>query len=124
MMLLQGVVLLICIALFAGSVLALGAIVSAKPLDVLGYTGWTGGENSGTTPYTSSVYLGWAMASAIALLITGTLPIVSWFATYQFSLSSAICIGTFAGNVFIVLYDSLFSIFFFPLTLYCYSISC
>lgn len=93
----EGVVLLICIALFAGSVLALGAIVSAKPLDVLGYTGWTGGENSGTTPYTSSVYLGWAMASAIALLITGTLPIVSWFATYQFSLSSAICIGTFAA---------------------------
>ncbi|KAL3518927.1 hypothetical protein ACH5RR_021516 [Cinchona calisaya] len=93
----EGAVLLICIALFIGSVLALGAIVSAKPLDVLGYTGWTGGQNSVTTPYTSSVYLGWAMASAIALLITGSLPIVSWFATYRFSVSSAICIGIFAA---------------------------
>lgn len=84
-------------ALYAGSVVALGAIVSAKPLDVLDYKGWTGGQNSVTSPYASSVYLGWAMASAIALLVTGVLPIVSWFATYRFSLSSAICIGIFAG---------------------------
>lgn len=108
MMLLQGVVLLICIALFAGSVVALGAIVSAKPLDVLDYKGWTGGQNRVTSPYASSVYIGWAMASAIALLITGSLPIVSWFATYRFSLSSAICIGIFVGNVF-VLYHSFYS---------------
>lgn len=93
----EGVILFISMALFTGSVVALGAIVSAKPLDVLDYKGWTGGQNSVTSPYASSVYLGWAMASAIALLVTGVLPIVSWFATYRFSLSSAICIGIFAA---------------------------
>ncbi|KDP30593.1 hypothetical protein JCGZ_16246 [Jatropha curcas] len=36
------------------------------------------------------------MASAIALVVTGVLPIVSWFATYRFSLSSAVCTGIFA----------------------------
>ncbi|KAL7203033.1 hypothetical protein ACSBR1_034475 [Camellia fascicularis] len=92
----QGVVLFFCMSLFAGSVLALGAIVSAKPLDDLRYKGWTGEHDSFTSPYASSVYLGWAMASAIALVVTGVLPIVSWFATYRFSLSSAICVGIFA----------------------------
>ncbi|CAL5425722.1 unnamed protein product [Camellia sinensis] len=92
----QGVVLFICMSLFAGSVLALGAIVSAKPLDDLRYKGWTGEHDSFTSPYASSAYLGWAMASAIALVVTGVLPIVSWFATYRFSLSSAICVGIFA----------------------------
>ncbi|KAI5665946.1 hypothetical protein M9H77_15799 [Catharanthus roseus] len=92
----EGFVLFICMALFTGSVVALGAIVSAKPLDVLDYKGWTGGQSGVTSPYASPVYLGWAMASAIALLVTGILPIISWFATYRFSLSSAICIGLFA----------------------------
>ncbi|XP_057475056.1 LOW QUALITY PROTEIN: calpain-type cysteine protease DEK1-like [Actinidia eriantha] len=92
----EGVVLFICLSLFAGAVLALGAIVSATPLDDLSYKGLTGEHNSVTSPYSSSVYLGWAMASAIALVVTGVLPIVSWFATYRFSLSSAICVGIFA----------------------------
>ncbi|PHT29276.1 Calpain-type cysteine protease DEK1 [Capsicum baccatum] len=59
----------------------------------------TGGRNSVTSPYASSVFLGWAMASAIALVVTGVLPIISWFATYRFSLSSAICIGIFAAVI-------------------------
>ncbi|KAK9274194.1 hypothetical protein L1049_019008 [Liquidambar formosana] len=92
----EVVVLVICILLFVGSVFALGAIVSAKPLDDLEYKTWTGDQKSFTSPYASPVYLGWAMASAIALIVTGVLPIVSWFATYRFSLSSAICVGIFA----------------------------
>uniref|UniRef100_A0A5B6ZBC6 Protein DEFECTIVE KERNEL 1 n=1 Tax=Davidia involucrata TaxID=16924 RepID=A0A5B6ZBC6_DAVIN len=92
----EGAVLFICVSIFAGSVLALGAIVSAKPLDDLRYKGWTGNQNSVASPYASSVYLGWAMTSAIALVVTGVLPIISWFATYRFSLSSAICVGIFA----------------------------
>nr|GEY67163.1 calpain-type cysteine protease DEK1 [Tanacetum cinerariifolium] len=92
----EGVVLSICISIFVGSVLALGAIVSAKPLEALGYKGWAGGQNSMQSPYASSVYLGWAMASVIALLVTGLLPIASWFATYRFSLSSAICVAIFS----------------------------
>ncbi|KAL6976809.1 Calpain-type cysteine protease dek1 [Sarracenia purpurea var. burkii] len=92
----EGVVLFICMSLFTGSVLALGAIVSAAPLDDLAYKGWSGDHHSVTSPYASSVYLGWAMASAIALVVTGVLPIVSWFATYRFSLSSAICVGIFS----------------------------
>lgn len=82
--------------------------MSAKPLDDLDYKGWTGGRNSVTSPYASSVFLGWAMASAIALVVTGVLPIISWFATYRFSLSSAICIGLFAGNPSTVIYPLLF----------------
>lgn len=85
-------------SLFAGSVVALGAIVSATPLDDLAYKGWAGDDPSIASPYASSVYLGWAMASAIALVVTGVLPIVSWFATYRFSLSSATCVGIFAGS--------------------------
>ncbi|KAJ7955438.1 calpain-type cysteine protease DEK1 [Quillaja saponaria] len=92
----EGIFLIISVSLFAGSVLALAAIVSAKPLDDLRYKGWNGEPKSFTSPYASSVYLGWAMASAIALVVTGVLPIISWFATYRFSLSSAICVGIFA----------------------------
>ncbi|XAR62905.1 Calpain-3 [Bertholletia excelsa] len=83
-------------SLFAGSLLALGAIASAKPLDDLRYSGWTNNHNNVTSPYASSVYLGWALASAIALVVTGVLPIISWFATYRFSVSSAICVGIFS----------------------------
>lgn len=95
----QVVVLFICIALFAGSLLALGGIISAKPLDDLRYKSWTGDPKSVSSPYASSMYIGWAIASAIALTVTGVMPIVSWFATYRFSLSSAACIGLFAGEV-------------------------
>ena len=98
--LLQGVVLAICISIFAGCVLSLGAIVSARPLEDLGYKGWTGDSNSLTSPYASPAYLGWVMASAIALVVTGVLPIISWFSTYRFSLSSAICVGIFSGNFY------------------------
>lgn len=84
---------------FAGSVFALGAIVSVKPLEDLQYKGWTDDQRSFTSPYASSVYLGWAMASVIALVVTGVLPIISWFATYRFSLSSAVCVGIFAGKL-------------------------
>ncbi|KAK6925768.1 Peptidase C2, calpain, catalytic domain, partial [Dillenia turbinata] len=93
----QGMVLAICISVFVVSVLALGAIVSAKPLDVLGNQPWPVEPNSFNSPYASSVYVGWAMASAIALLVTSILPIISWFATYRFSFSSAVCIGIFAA---------------------------
>ncbi|KAL1109351.1 hypothetical protein V6Z11_D03G171200 [Gossypium hirsutum] len=92
----EVVVLTLCITVFAGSVLALGAIVSVKPLDDLRYKGLTGEQNNFTSPYASSAYLGWAMASAVALAVTGVLPIVSWFATYRFSLSSAICVSIFS----------------------------
>lgn len=81
------------------SVFALGAIVSAKPLDDLKYKGWTGDQKTFTSPYTSTVFLGWAMTSAIALVVSGVLPIVSWFATYRFTLSSAICVGIFTGTI-------------------------
>ncbi|KAK6235751.1 hypothetical protein SCA6_011088 [Theobroma cacao] len=92
----EVVVLTLCITVFAGSVLALGAIVSAKPLEDLRYKGWTGEQNNFSSPYASSAYLGWAMASAVALAVTGVLPIISWFATYRFSASSAVCVGIFS----------------------------
>ncbi|OMP09116.1 hypothetical protein COLO4_05794 [Corchorus olitorius] len=79
----EVVVLTLCITVFTGSVIALGAIVSAKPLEDLGYKGWTGEEKTFTSPYASSAYIGWAMASAVALAVTGVLPIISWFATYR-----------------------------------------
>jgi hypothetical protein len=50
------------------------------------------------------------MASAIALIVTGVLPIVSWFATYRFSLSSAVCVGIFAGNLSILARSLMFAI--------------
>lgn len=92
--------------MFAGSLLALGGIISAKPLDDLSYRGLTGDQNTVSSPYVSSLYLGWAMASAIALIVTGVLPIVSWFATYRFSLSSAVCIGLFAGEASFIIFQS------------------
>eukprot|EP01018_Ginkgo_biloba_P017061 Gb_09128 [translate_table: standard] len=91
----EGVAIAISVIIFIVSILALGAIISVKPLDDLGYRGWNGEQKSFTSPYTSSFYLGWAIASAFALVITGVLPVVSWFATYRFSLSSAICVGIF-----------------------------
>lgn len=92
----EGVGLVICMVVFAGAVLSLGAIVSARPLENLGYKGWTDDELINfTSPYASSVYIGWSMASLIALVVTGVLPIVSWFATYRFSLSSALCVAIF-----------------------------
>lgn len=97
-MLFQGILLAVSIFIYAGSVAALGAIVSAKPLDDLGYKGWNGDEEGFYSPYASSAYLGWAVAAAIALLVTAVLPIVSWFATYRFSLSSAICVGIFSSK--------------------------
>ncbi|VFQ97496.1 unnamed protein product [Cuscuta campestris] len=90
-------VLFAYMSLFAGSVVALGVIVSAKPLDDLGYKGLTVDQNVVTSPYASSVYLGWAVASAIALLASGLLPIISWFVTYRFPLSSGISVGIFAA---------------------------
>lgn len=93
-------------SVFVGSVLALGAIVSAKPLDDLRYKGWNGDPKILGSPYTSSVFLGWAMASAIGLVVTSVLPIISWFATYRFSLSSAIFIGLFAGIFSFCIYKS------------------
>ncbi|KAJ6387737.1 hypothetical protein OIU77_026335 [Salix suchowensis] len=92
----EGIILIVCTIVFIGSVLALGAIVSAKPLDELGYRALTTGQKSFSSAYASPAYLGWVMASAIALIVTGVLPIVSWFATYRFSLSSAVCVGIFA----------------------------
>ena len=97
-LLFQGILLAVSIFIFVGSVVALGAIVSAKPLDDLGYKGWNGDEKGFSSPYASSVYLGWAIAAVIALLVTAVLPIVSWFATYRFSLSSAICVGVFSSE--------------------------
>ncbi|KAG1342741.1 Calpain-type cysteine protease ADL1 [Cocos nucifera] len=92
----ERILLVVSILMFAGSVLALGAIISAKPLDDLGYKGWSGDQRSSYSPYATSMYIGWALTSAIALLFTAVLPIVAWFATYRFSLSSAICVGLFA----------------------------
>ncbi|KAJ3692452.1 hypothetical protein LUZ60_012802 [Juncus effusus] len=82
--------------LFAGSVIGLGLIVSAKPLDDLGYKGWNTDSESFYSPYATSAYLGWALSALIALSFTAVLPIVAWFATYRFSLSSAVCVGLFA----------------------------
>ncbi|XP_038983004.1 calpain-type cysteine protease ADL1-like [Phoenix dactylifera] len=92
----ERILLVVSILMFAGSVLGLGAIVSAEPLDDLGYKGWSGDQRSSYSPYATSMYIGWALTSAIALLFTAVLPIVAWFATYRFSLSSAICVGLFA----------------------------
>ncbi|GAB2212288.1 hypothetical protein Droror1_Dr00025641 [Drosera rotundifolia] len=93
----ERLVFVICIVLFVASVISLGAIVSAKPLDELSYKGWNVDDKSYASPYASSKYLGWAMASAIALTVTGVLPVVSWFATYRFSGSSAICLLIFSA---------------------------
>jgi hypothetical protein len=86
------------IAVFIASVIGLGAIVSAKPLDALGYKGWDADKKSFYSLYATSMYLGWALSSAIAVLVTGLIPIVAWFATYRFSPSSALCIGLFTSK--------------------------
>ncbi|KAH9329441.1 hypothetical protein KI387_001549 [Taxus chinensis] len=91
----EVVAMAISVTIFITSVMALGALISVKPLDDLGYHGWNSDQENFTSPYTSSFYLGWAIASVFALVITGVLPAVSWFATYRFSLSSAICVGIF-----------------------------
>lgn len=83
---------------FVASVIGLGLIVSAKPLDDLGYKGWDGDSKSPHSPYATSMYLGWALSAIIALLFTAILPIVAWFATYRFTLSSAICVSLFTGK--------------------------
>ncbi|KAG2552578.1 hypothetical protein PVAP13_9KG552600 [Panicum virgatum] len=92
----ERVLFVISIAVFTASVIGLGAIVSAKPLDALGYKGWDADKNSFYSPYATSMYLGWALSSTIAVLTTGLIPIVAWFATYRFSPSSAVCVGLFA----------------------------
>uniref|UniRef100_A0ACD5ZI26 Uncharacterized protein n=1 Tax=Avena sativa TaxID=4498 RepID=A0ACD5ZI26_AVESA len=92
----EGALFAISIAVFTASVIGLGAIVSAKPLDALGYRGWDADKKSFYSPYATSMYLGWALSSTIAVLVTGVIPIVGWFATYRFSPSSAICVGLFA----------------------------
>lgn len=114
---LQGIVLIICMSVFVGSVLALGAIVSAKPLDDLRYKGWNNQKNS-VSPYTSSVFLGWAMASAIGLVVTSVLPIISWFATYRFSPSSAILIGIFSGMLFLTVFTTTHTFFILASDIY------
>ncbi|KAJ4808103.1 Calpain protease [Rhynchospora pubera] len=91
----ERLLLVVSLLAFAASVIGLGLIVSAKPLDDLGYKGWDGDSKSPTSPYATSMYLGWALSAAIALLFTAILPIVAWFATYRFTLSSAICVGLF-----------------------------
>ncbi|KAG6548076.1 hypothetical protein Mapa_010510 [Marchantia paleacea] len=78
-----------------GSIIGLGLLISFKPLDDLSYSGWSGPQPSSDSPYTSSLYLGWAIASALVLILTGILPAVSWFATYRFSFSSAVCVAIF-----------------------------
>uniref|UniRef100_M8C6S9 Protein DEFECTIVE KERNEL 1 n=1 Tax=Aegilops tauschii TaxID=37682 RepID=M8C6S9_AEGTA len=92
----EGTLFAISIVVFIASVIGLGAIVSAKPLDALGYRGWDADKKSFYSPYATSMYLGWALSSTIAVLVTGVIPIVAWFATYRFSPSSAICVGLFA----------------------------
>ncbi|CAM6110257.1 unnamed protein product [Calypogeia fissa] len=92
----EGVVMTLAMCTCVGSILALGVIICVKPLDDLSYAGWTGRQQSFQgSPYTSSFYLGWAISSALLLLLTGILPAVSWFATYRFSLSSAVCVAIF-----------------------------
>ncbi|GLJ45014.1 hypothetical protein SUGI_0947480 [Cryptomeria japonica] len=91
----EVVAMAISVAIFIAAVIALGALISVKPLDDLSYRGWNREQDNFTSPYTSSFYLGWAIASTFAMVVTGVLPAVSWFATYRFSLSSAICVGIF-----------------------------
>ncbi|CAA7410324.1 unnamed protein product [Spirodela intermedia] len=91
----EGIVLVVSMLIFTGSIVALGSIVSSEPLDDLGYRGWNRDKKVIWSPYASSMYLGWAMSSMVALFVTCALPIVSWFASYRFSHSSAICVGLF-----------------------------
>lgn len=95
---LQDNVMTICIVMCVICILALGTIVSLSPLDDVNYRGWSSKRFSSDSPYTSPCYLGWALASVFALVLTGVLPAVSWFATYRFSLSSAVCMAIFIGK--------------------------
>eukprot|EP00250_Pteridium_aquilinum_P020316 c24782_g3_i2 orf=517-6945(-) len=90
-----GVKIVICTFLLAMCILAVGTIISCQPLEGLSYKGLNWQEHASSSPYASSMYIGWAVASAFALIITGALPVVSWFATYRLPLSSAICVGIF-----------------------------
>ncbi|KNA16830.1 hypothetical protein SOVF_085410 [Spinacia oleracea] len=92
----EGIAFLVCVAVFVGSVISLGVIVSFKPLDELSYNGWNADGKIYASPYASPIYLGWAMASGIALLVTGVLPVISWFATYRFSVFSGVCLVLFS----------------------------
>jgi len=95
----QGIIFLVCIVVFVLSLVSLGVIVSYTPLEELSYKGWNGAEKAYTSPYASTMYIGWAMTSAIALTVTGMLPVISWFSTYRFSASSGICLVLFARKL-------------------------
>lgn len=88
-------VMTLCILVTVICIIALGVIISFSPLDDIKYHSWSSVTRYSTSPYTSPLYLGWAIASAFALVITGVLPAISWFATYRFSLSSAVCVAIF-----------------------------
>lgn len=96
---LQNLVMTLAVLVCLGSIIALAGIISFKPLDELSYSGWNGKHEKSVSPYTSSLYLGWAIASALVLILTGMLPAVSWFATYRFTLSSAVCVAVFIGEL-------------------------
>ncbi|BFI07497.1 calpain-type cysteine protease DEK1 [Marchantia polymorpha subsp. ruderalis] len=91
----ENLVMTLAVLVCLGSIIALAGIISFKPLDELSYSGWNGKHEKSVSPYTSSLYLGWAIASALVLILTGMLPAVSWFATYRFTLSSAVCVAVF-----------------------------
>ncbi|KAH6559054.1 hypothetical protein KP509_1Z029900 [Ceratopteris richardii] len=91
----DGIKITICTFFLALSILAVGTVISWQPIDGLPYKGLNWEKHPLTSPYNSSVYIGWAVASAFALIITGALPVISWFATYRLPLSSAICVGIF-----------------------------
>ena len=93
----QGILLMISSLIFVGLIIALGLIVSSEPLDDLGYKGWNEDKRVIWSPYASPTYIGWMMSSIVALLITGALPIASWFGSYRFTLSSAISVSIFTG---------------------------
>lgn len=95
---LQDIPMTLAIITCVGSIIGLGLLISFKPLDDLSYSGWSGPQPSSNSPYASSFYLGWAIASALVLILTGILPAVSWFATYRFSFSSAVCVAIFIGK--------------------------
>lgn len=92
----------LCILVTVICIIALGVIISFSPLDDIKYHSWSSVTRYSTSPYTSPLYLGWAIASAFALVITGVLPAISWFATYRFSLSSAVCVAIFTGTCYTV----------------------
>lgn len=51
----EGLAMGISVTVFIFSLIALGTIISVKPLDDLGYRGWNGDQESFTSPYTSSL---------------------------------------------------------------------